>query len=404
MRKALLLLLFTAGQLFAADKAKTKVVFLNVDPRTQNVEVVLDSDPGGDYLDPTKYHLVGLNSVLQNGDLHWIALSEVRISPTDKIVTLVPQNPAEIKSAKQLMLFVAAEPAVMQSKYAKNPEQPAVKPSKGSSDVYLNGSYSPAINGPPQYSIDTSIGLLFPLAPSSKRNYGSIGFLGTVNTDKRPTADPDSYRFFAVYQRVLTTEPHWPLEGVLFTWLAGGAEFDRKANNINFISSPIVEFPIRLRGAIHNKGSLVPVLTPEFGMEIGNNFTNAINSGGQGFIARGLMGANLSTDFKAKLIFFQSIHFASTYRVRLPATSEVYTLTSTNAAGKAIDNPALSTQARHYIKNELNFVLWKPLSFSITHEYGTLPPAFRLVDQKVSIGFTFALQPEGSLQGQLTGK
>jgi hypothetical protein len=116
------------------------------------------------------------------------------------------------------------------------------------------------------------------------------------------------------------------------------------------------------------------------------------------------MGANLSTDFKSKLIFFQGIHIANTYRVRLPATAEVYTLTTTNAAGKSVDVPALSTQARHYLKNELNFVLWKQLSFSVTHEYGTLPPAFRLVDQKVSIGFTFALQPEGSLQGQLTGK
>jgi hypothetical protein len=399
----LLLLLFTC-QLLAAEKAKTKVVFLNVDPRTQNVEVVLDNAASGDYLDSSQYHLVGMNSILPNGELHWIALSSVQIDPSKKIVTLIPQNPADVKNAKQLMLFVASEPAVMQSKNAKNPDQPAAKPSKGNSDIYLNGSYSPAINGPPQYSIDGSVGLLFPLIPSSQTNYGSVGFLGTVNTDKRPTADPDSYRFFAVYQRVLTSQPHWPLEGVLFTWLAGGAEFDRKANNINFISSPILDFPIRLRGAIHNKGSFVPVLTPELGMESGNNFTNAVNSGGQGFVARGLMGANLSTDFKSKLIFFQGIHIDNTYRVRLPATAEVYTLTTTNAAGKSVDVPALSTQARHYLKNELNFVLWKQLSFSVTHEYGTLQPAFRLVDQKVSIGFTFALQPEGSLQGQLTGK
>jgi hypothetical protein len=220
VRKTVWLLLLAACQLLVAEKPKAKVVFLNVDPRTQNVEVVLDRVALGDYLDPSKYHLVGMNSILPNGELHWIALSNVQIDSSKKIVTLIPQNPAEIKSAKQLMLFVASEPAVMQSKYEKNPAQPASKPSKENSDVYLNGSYSPAINGPPQYSIDGSVGLLFPLIPSSHTNYGSAGFLGTVNTDKRPTADPDSYRFFGVYQRVLTSQPHWPLEGALFTWLA----------------------------------------------------------------------------------------------------------------------------------------------------------------------------------------
>ncbi|HEY0794528.1 MAG TPA: hypothetical protein VGD64_01995 [Acidisarcina sp.] len=398
---ALLLLVLICHLSYAA---KTKVVFLNVDPRTQSVEVVLDSPPQGDYLDGSKYHLVGINSALPNGELHWIALSDVQISPTGKIVVLIPQNPAEIKATKQLMLFVASEPAVTQSKYEKNPAKPTEKPSKANSDIYLNGTYSPAINGAAQYSIDTSVGLLFPLAPSSETNYGSVGFLGTVKSDKRPTANPDSYRFFGVYQRVLNKEPHWPLEGVLFIGLIAGAEFDRKANNVNFISSPILDFPIRLRGEIHNKGSLVPVLTPELGMEIGNNFTNAINANGQGFIARGLAGGTLGIDFKSKLAFFKSVHLASTYRVRIPAFAEVYTRTATNAAGKTIDVPGLSTQARHYIKNELDFGLWKPLSFAITHEYGTLPPAFRLVDQKVSIGFTLALQPKGDLQGQLTGK
>jgi hypothetical protein len=403
VKESLVCLLLLVSAL-AHAATKTKVVFLNVDPRTQNVEVVLDTAPAGDYLDPSKYHLVGIDSSLTNGDLRWIALSDVQISPSNKIVVLVPQNPADIKNTKQLMLFVASNPAVTQSKYEKNPDKPAAKPSKENSDIYLSGTYSPAINGPAQYSIDTSIGLLFPLAPSSETNYGSLGFLGTVNSDKRPTANPDSYRFFGVYQRVLTKEPHWPLEGVLFTGLWGGAEFDRKANNINFISSPIADFPIRLRGQIHSKGSLVPVLTSELGMEIGNNFTNAINPSGQGFIARGLIGTNLSVDFKSKAAFFQSLHFASTYRVRIPAKAEVYTLTMTNSAGKTIDVPALSTQARHYIKDELDFGLWKPLSFAITHEYGTLPPAFRLVNQKVSVGFTFALQPMGDLQGQLTGK
>jgi hypothetical protein len=389
--------------------AKNKVVFLYVEklPQkdvVQKVDVVLDGDPAGDYLDASKYHLVGLNSALPGGELHWIDLASVLIEAHNTIVTLVPKNAADIANAKQLLLFVANEPAVAQSKYEKNPATPAGKPSKDSSDIYLNGSYSPGIHSGPQYSIDTSVGVLFPLLPASESNYGSLGFLATVKSDKRPTADPDSYRFFGVYQRVLNKEPHWPLEGVLFTWLYGGAEFDHKANNINFISSPLLDFPIRLRGKIHSKIDIVPVLTPEIGMEIGNNFTNAVTSGGQGFIARGVVGGNFSMDFKPNLPLFQNIHLASSYKLRLPAEPQVFTLTKTNAAGKMVDDPFLSSQPRHYIKNEISFGLWKPLSFSVTHEYGAIPPAFRLVDHKVTFGLTLAMQPKDSLAGQLTGK
>jgi hypothetical protein len=387
-----------------AGFGKNKVTFLNVDPKTQNIEVVLDSAPAGDYLNPSQYHLVGSSSALPGGELRWITLASVNIQPNNTIVTLVPQNPADIAGAKQLTLFVASEPAVTQSKYEKKPSQPGGKPSKDTSDIYLNGSYSPGIHSGPQYSIDTSVGVLFPVLPSSNSNYGSLGFLATVSSDKRPTADPDSYRFFAVYQRALTRDEHWPLEGVLFTWLYGGAEFDHKANNINFISSPMLDFPVRLRGKIHSNKELIPVLTPEIGMEIGNNFTNAVNPGGQGFIARGLVGATFSMDFKPGLRLFQNIHIASNYKVRLPAEAQVYTVTQMTAAGKTIDVPFLSTQARHYLKNEIDFGLWKPLSFSVTHEYGTLPPAFRLVDNKVTIGFTLAIHPQNSLVGELSGK
>lgn len=396
----LALLLFIA----VCCSAKNKVLFLNVDPGTQNVKVVLDSDPAGDYVDASQYHLVAMSSSLPGAELRWIPLARVEIKPGNKIVTLVPKNPGDIVAAKQLMLFVAAEPAVAQSKYEKNPEEPAGKPSKESSDIYLNGSYSPGIHSPPQYSIDASVGLLFPIAPSSETNYGSLGLLATVDSDRRPTADPDSYRLFGVYQRALTNQPHWPLEGVLFTWLFAGAEFDRKANNINFISSPLLDFPIRLRGKIHSKTDAVPVLTPEIGMEVGDNFTSAINPNGQGFIARGVLGAKLSVDYKPNLTLFQNIHLASDYKLRLPAEAQVFTLTRTNAAGKTVDVPSLSTQPRNYIRNEISFALWKPLSFSVTHEYGALPPAFRLVDNKVTIGFTLAIEPKNALQGELTGK
>jgi hypothetical protein len=399
MKMILLMLLIVTAQC----AAKNKVSFFNVDEKGKKyvMEVVLDSKPEGDYSDQTKYRVVALSSSLPGGEWKWVDLTAVEIK--DTIIRLTPRNPLEVKNAAQLMLLVGSDPGVLQSKY-KAPTETVKKASKDSSDLYINLSFSPGINSPQQFSIDTSAALLFPLAPSETRDFGSLGFLASVKTDKRKSADPDSYRVFGVFQRGLTKKSHWPLEGVIFTWLIAGGEFERQAKNTNFVSAPLLDFPIRLRGAINSKKAVVPVLTPEVGLEIGNNFSNAVNSKGQGAIARGVLGGNLSTTFNPKLKLFQGIHLTSDYKLRAPTRAEVFTNTKTDSAGKTVDVPFLSTKPRHYIKNELGFTLWDPISFTVTHEYGTIPPAFRLVDHKVSLGLTLSLQQNPRMTSGLTGK
>jgi len=400
MKKIIFALIFVGLPCFA----KNKITFFNVktnDP-TFSMEIILDSKPEGDYADRGKYRVVALSSSLPGGEWKWVDLSEVRFN-ADNSIDLVPKNPVDVQNAAQLMVLVGTNPGVFKTKY-EEPKPGVKKASKETSDVYINLSYSPAINSPPQYSIDTSVGLLFPLAPKESTDYGSLGFLGAVKTDKRKQADPDSYRVFGAYQIAAKKEPIWPLQGVLFTWLIGGAEFERQAKNTNFISSPLLDFPLRLRGEINTQKAVVPVLIPEIGMEVGNNFGNAVNPGGQGFIARGVLGGNFSVTFNPKAKLFQGIHLTSNYKLRLPAREEVFTDTTTNSSGKVIDVPFLSTKPRHYIKNELGFTLWEPFSFTITHEYGDIPPAFRLVDHKVTIGLTLAFQQNLRMTSSLTGK
>jgi len=402
MRKILFVILAVAS---AWCSTKNKVTFFNVDEKNQRyrMEVILDSAPKGDYLDKNKYRVVALSSSLPGGEWKWIDLSDVEIKAKENLISLTPANPADVKSAAQLMLLVGNDPGVFRTKYQAPPEG-VKKATKETSDVYMNVSFSPGINSPQQFSIDTSVGMLFPVAPKADTDHGSVGFLGAVQTDKRKTADPDSYRIFGVYQRALRSKTDWPLQGVLFTWLVGGGEFERQAKNTNFITSPLLDFPLRLRGTIGQKNQVVPVLIPEIGVEVGNNFQNAVHSNGQGAIARGVLGGNFSMTFNPKVKLFQGIHLTSNYKLRLPAREEVFTNTRTNAAGKTVDVPFLSTKPRHYIKNELGFTLWDPISFTITHEYGTIPPAFRLVDHKVTIGLTLALQQNLRMTSGLTGK
>lgn len=394
--------------------AKNKITLFEVDPQTSAVVVLLDSKPSGDFLLPANYRVATLAA---DGSLKWLDIKPLVINPEKVTVRLEPVNPDDTRNAKQILLFIATEGLVNQTSFG--PQIKGVKPSKGgdgsaqkgsdstqtaskSEDIFVNGSYSPGIHSAPQYTIDTSVGILFPVRGSIS-DY--LGFLGTVNTNNRPTADPDSYRFFGVYEKVLPVGPVGYLQGLSAYWLFGGMEFDRKANNVNFISSPLLDFPMKLRRRpIVTGNELIPFLTLETGMELGDNFTNAIHSNGQGFIARGLFGAQFSLTFKPKFPGLQNIKVSSSYKLRLPFEDEVFTNTKTNAAGKAIDEPYLTTKARNYIKNQIGFGILKDLSFTVTHEYGELPPAFRFIENKVTLGFTYAIEPKNSVQGALTGK
>ena len=261
---------------------------------------------------------------------------------------------------------------------------------KKTADVYMKLGYSPAIGSPPQYSIDTAVALLLPVGTTTNRGY--LGGLATVNTDNRQQVDPDSFRVFLAYQYVLSAPTESKAEGIVFTWLPGGGEFERKANNLNFISSPMLEFPLRLFPKTYTDSKQpIASLVPLVGAEFGENFTNAVTHDGLGGLFRGLLGVNAMLHFNPKLPGFQGIQVSSSYKIRLPAVAEVFTNTATNSAGKVVDVPSLSTKARNYVKSEIDFVLVKSLSFSITHEHGELPPAFRVIGNKVTIGLTYSL-------------
>jgi hypothetical protein len=86
---------------------------------------------------------------------------QVIVNFGSKVVALPPKKPSAKKTAKV------------------SPES-----NKQKSDLYFNGSYSPGINGDPQYSIDGSAAIMFDI--NEKRiNYGQIGFVRSVKTDKR---------------------------------------------------------------------------------------------------------------------------------------------------------------------------------------------------------------------------
>jgi hypothetical protein len=262
-------------------------------------------------------------------------------------------------------------------------------PDKPSSDNYLSGLYSPANGSAAQYTIDAQGRFVKQIRTSAFY----VGATATFSTNNRPSADPDSFlvssllQWIPVAQRFLGGRA----QGVLVNWYVAGLEFDRQTTTKTFISSPIIEVPIRVYQSPKKKVSLG--MFPYTGIETGTNLSNALMHGGSGFVFRGEAGTMLNLTIKTKWKYLSQIGITSNYTARIPAVDEIFTNTHfISATGKTVSLYSLNTQTRNHVKDELDLTVAKPFSITIKHEYGELPPGFRTVRNQVSIGLTVQLQ------------
>lgn len=390
---------FAVLALSCLSSAQVKMFKATLDPSTHDIFAFFDGTTPPEALQKTSW-LILLGGASQR-------VSVVDVVSGDSSVELmfsIDEKSLLAKTNNIIVVYQSKQTYVIDQKQdtASKPIFSAAKDKK-TAEVYMKLGYSPAIGSPQQYTIDTAFALLLPL--SSTHNYGHLGGLATVNTDNRKTVDPDSFRAFLAYQRALAAPAESASRGVLFTWLVGGGEFEKKADNMNFISSPMLEFPLRLFPRNYrNSKQPIASLDPLIGAEVGYNFRNAVTPDGLGGLFRGLAGATFMFHFNPKFPGFQGVQLSSIYRMRLPARAEVFTNTTTNPQGKVVDAPSLSIKPRHYVKTELSFGLAKSLAFSIAHEHGELPPAFRAIDNKVTIGLTYSLAVNRGVSDSLRDK
>jgi hypothetical protein len=384
-----------------------------VDQGNCNIDVYLRSSSVKGWNDPKNWTIVTLDP---SGNVKKVEIKKFEDDPALSMFSLVtgdkPEDSPVIRASQLILRFGSKDLTTLSLPQPPcggppKPTKPAseLKPASGkqNADLYISGTYSPAINSAPQYQIDSSANLMWDI-DRKKTSYGQLGFLAAVTTDKRKEVDPDSYRVFGAYQGVPVAKWYGPVQGVLFTWLFAGAEFDRKANNINFITAPSLDFPTRIFPKIINAGTVpMAIFVPTIGVEAGHNFRNVVTPDGRG-VFRGVIGGTFLFRFNPKIPGFKGVELSSAYKLRLPAIDEVFTSTKM-VNGKAVDVPFLSSKPRHYIKEQLDFKLTDAFSLTLKHEYGAIPPAFRMADHKASVGFTYSLrQTRDGLPGAIRDK
>jgi hypothetical protein len=247
---------------------------------------------------------------------------------------------------------------------------------KKDADIYLNGSAAGQSGSGPVYSIEAKAGYL-----QSLKRAGSLGGRATFFSDAGSEIDPDSITVSGTYQKVFVLRS--PMGLILNSDFLGG-EFDKKGKTLNMTTE--LDGTLVLPSARLGEHSFA---TMDFmgGFEAGHNYKHELNPKGLGNLWRPKFGANAYLVLLAPPRIFNRINLSANYLVRFPQEAEPFTRRINGS-----NFTSLTKKPRHHLDIDLGLMFAPSYGLTISYRYGSLPPDFKFVDHKVSVGLTLQLK------------
>jgi hypothetical protein len=260
---------------------------------------------------------------------------------------------------------------------------------KSAADMYLYGDYVGGVGSKPAYDLDTVVGSpnwipgRVPQGSEVDKRLYTVSLVGEAATSSKPSFDPDcfsaSISLARRYPAAIDSggRSYWD-----FKWKAADLEFSSVNRAFDFVTAPTFIYDI---GGVMLRPDRTVRATVNLdlfgGLELGENLQNKIVAGSYGGIARLVPGAAVYFVFP-KALGLKEIDWTSDYRDRILATEEPFIDT------RGTPRAYLARGSRHRITNTITFQLNEFIGISVKHEYGSLPPSFTLIDNKVTIGVT----------------
>lgn len=256
-------------------------------------------------------------------------------------------------------------------------------------DIYIEGIVEGARKAKAAFTIDASIGKRFPLINKGEvRRYFWKPFFN-IKASTSGDADPDSLNFGVIFQNPTKKLDVLEIQRLYFTE-AAKFEADRDFKNVNFVGD--FRMIIRSQKLDDIISQIIPNtnINPFIGMEIGKNLKSPVDEIQGNLIARPLIGASLHTTLyefnKEETSYKKTLTFETLFERRFLLRKEI--ALNTDDDGNFISVP-LTRAPRDYVKSSLTFDFAKNFGFTLNYEYGSLPPLFKLVDNKFSAGLVF---------------
>ena len=253
-------------------------------------------------------------------------------------------------------------------------------------EIYIEGIMEGAKKAKTGFTVDASIKRRFSFKKAEPEYFWQPFFNIKASTNEK--ADPDSLNFGVNFENptpLINDDFFDEKLGIKRLYFSEAAKFeaDRDFKNINFVG----DFRAKLvsRRLADQYFNLVPFL----GVEVGENLKSPLQEAKNKLLLRPLFGADFISTFYARKSengYQKTASFEIVYERRFLLRKEI--ALDTDKSGNFVGVP-LTRAPRDYVKSSLNYDFAKNFGFKLNYEYGSLPPLYKLVDSKFSLGLVF---------------
>jgi hypothetical protein len=244
-------------------------------------------------------------------------------------------------------------------------------------DVYISGELARASGT--DFTGSGDIKLKYTFIKDIGRRGHYIGPVFDFRGSTDPKADPDSVKFGLDWETPLTGGA---TVGVI--WKNDGKfEADRDFDNVNLTWGSRFTFLPEVWQRGEEGASFY--IDPFIGTELGKNLKSPVAEADGGGLGRLLAGASLNLRIPLKDVGKESaLSLAVTYERRWPLKREVTIEEDDDGNLKSV---TFGTNPRDWVDAKLIFKFNKFFGPFVGYQYGSQPPAFKLVDHQLKMGF-----------------
>ncbi len=203
-----------------------------------------------------------------------------------------------------------------------------------------------------------------------------------------PDVDPDSMKFGLRWEfpawRYRGENLKFPIRRVLLR-NAPQIEAEKDWENVNFI----IDSRLRFMSRTYSSKFSTLYFRPFVGQEFGKNIKSPVSEAEGKLLYRPLIGTTLNLIFPIQKAGIYDVSFEGEYARRWLLKREI---SFEEADGGAIQSLQIGRGPRDYLLTKFNLNFTKSFGTSLSYEYGRIPPSFKFVDNKLSLGLTYKIK------------
>lgn len=324
-------------------------------------------------------------SVRLNPDYHY-HLYVFNVSFEGTVATSPPQRVVDFaKAAAPAPTGTAVEE---QSDPTKDSLSFTAAEGRDDSNIYLSGEFVAATKSRPNFSGDIKVEI--PVRRVIGDRIHEFNPFFELKVGHGPDVDPDSMKLGMNWEfpawRYRGDDLQFPIRRI-FLKNAPQLEAEKDWDNVNFVLDSRFRFMSRTYSGSHTTFYFRPFL----GQEFGKNLNSPVAAAKGKMIYRPLIGTTMNLIFPIQRAGLYDFSIEGEYTRRWLMKREI---TFQEADGGAFQPLEIGKGPRDFLSTKFTLNFTKFLGGTLTYERGKIPPSFKMVNNKLTIGLTYKVKIE----------